>query len=503
MRGLAFTEDSNFDTIHAPERAQTIVFMDQKISKAKDLSTWYLGVVKDAQLADYAPVKGSMIIRPNGYAIWENIMSKFDIRIKALGARNAYFPLLIPESFLHREKQHVEGFSPELAVVTVGGGEKLDEPLVVRPTSETIMYDSFSKWISSWRDLPLKVNQWCNVVRWEKRTFPFLRTSEFLWQEGHTAHATKEEADHMTLDALKEYKDFIEGTLAIPVMTGKKSEREKFAGALYTTACEALMPDGKALQCATSHQLGQNFSKAEAFAISFQTQEKGKRNYVWQTSWGMSTRILGALIMTHGDDKGLILPPKIAPLLVVVVPIYKTDTDKTKALKSSNDIKKKLEGFTVHVDDRSEFTPGYKFHDWELQGVPFRIELGIREIAAKTVTLVRRDSGEKEVVAISKLHKRIEELSEAVQKELFRRASNFLKENTFTAKTFAEFKDVMDLKRGFVVASWCGNERCELQIKNEAKATARVIPLTQPKELGKCVVCQEQAKHEVYWAQAY
>ena len=477
--------------------------MNQKNSKAGDLSAWYLDVVKDAQLADYAPVKGSIILRPNGYAIWENIMTHFDKRVKALGARNAYFPLLIPESFLHKEKQHVVGFSPELAVVTVAGGETLDEPLVVRPTSETIMYDSFSKWISSWRDLPLKVNQWCNVVRWEKRTFPFLRTSEFLWQEGHTAHATKEEADAMTLDALKEYKDFVEGVLAIPVMTGKKSEREKFAGALYTTACEALMPDGKALQCATSHQLGQNFSKADAFNISFQTQEKGKSDFVWQTSWGLSTRIIGALIMTHGDDKGLVLPPNIAPTLVAIVPIYKTDADKTKALAAARNIKKKLSDMTVVVDDRSEYTPGYKFHDWELQGVPFRIELGAREIAAKSVTLVRRDTGAKETVAISKLRKKIEEDSVHMQKSLFERAQKFLKANTFRASSLDQFKDIMSSTRGMIIAPWCESERCEMRLKNELKATARVIPFKQPQTIGKCAVCQEQGKVEVYWAQAY
>ncbi|MFA6588524.1 MAG: proline--tRNA ligase [Patescibacteria group bacterium] len=477
--------------------------MSRRNTKEKDLSAWYLEVVQAAQLADYAPVKGCMVIRPNGYAIWENIVRLFDLKIKAMNTRNAYFPLFIPMSFLHREKEHVEGFSPELAVVTIGGGQKLEEPLVVRPTSETIMYSMFSKWVHSWRDLPLKVNQWCNVIRWEKRTFPFLRTLEFLWQEGHTAHATLEEADKQTMDALKAYTDFIQNTLAIPVITGKKTDSQKFAGALYTTSCEAMMPDGKALQAATSHNLGQNFSKAEAFNISFQNKDKSI-DYAWQTSWGLSTRIIGALIMVHGDEAGLILPPKIAPIQVVIVPIYKTNEEKESVLKACNNLFLNLKDqFSVTVDDRDDVTPGFKFHDWEMQGIPVRLEIGPAEIRDDQVKIVRRDNGQKEVIANKQLPAQLRILMEQIQKSLFARASQYLHDRTFEVKTYDEFKEVIEVKKGFAIASWCGQTACEDSIKEATKATARVVPFNQPKIQKKCVVCGKSGQSTAVWARAY
>jgi prolyl-tRNA synthetase len=490
-------ENKNINNTSEQKESQ----MAKRATKAEDMSAWYLWVVQEAQLADYSPVKGCMVIRPNGYGIWENIQRIFDQAIKKMGVRNAYFPLFIPESFLHREKAHVEGFSPELAVVTIGGGERLDEPLVVRPTSETIMYDMYAKWVKSWRDLPVLINQWCNVVRWEKRTFPFLRTLEFLWQEGHTAHETLEEADAMTMQALEAYRVFIEDTLAIPVIVGKKSEGQKFAGALYTTTCEALMPDGKALQSATSHNLGQNFSKAEAFDISFQTANRSTA-YVWQTSWGLSTRIIGALIMTHGDDRGLVLPPKIAPLQIVVVPIYK-DTDREQVVAEAERIAQSMNGeYTIHVDVRDGVTPGYKFHDWELQGIPLRFEVGPREVTDKTVVVVRRDTGEKVTVVQAELKKIVNETLAAMQRDMLLRAQNFLQTHTFTANSLEEFIQQLDQKRGFVVADWCGEAACEDRVKAETKATARAIPFnTKPEH--PCFVCGKPAKHRVYWARAY
>ncbi|MFH0805093.1 MAG: proline--tRNA ligase [Patescibacteria group bacterium] len=472
--------------------------------KATNLSAWYLEVVQRAQLADYGPAKGTMIIRPNGYAIWENVMRTFDPMIVAMGARNAYFPLLFPMSFLQREKEHVEGFSPELAVVTIGGGEQLGDPLAVRPTSETVIHDAFSRWISSWRDLPMKVNQWCNVVRWEKRTFPFLRTSEFLWQEGHTAHATEGEAAAQVREARTAYERFCREVLALPVLVGRKTESQKFAGAVYTESCEALMPDGKALQSATSHQLGQNFSKADAFNISFQTTEKAKREFVWQTSWGMSTRIVGAIIMVHGDDRGLVLPPRIAPIHAVVVPIYKTDEDKASVLEAVAGIEKHLHGVcAVHVDRREEVTPGFKFNDWEMQGAPVRIEVGPKDVAAGQVVVVRRDTAAKEAVAVKNLAKMVEKTLVDMQVTLYQRAEQFLVDSTVSASTYADLKEAIHKQHKLVRAAWCGEVTCEEKIKEDTKATARVIPDDQPKKVGQCVVCGKPGTHEVLWARAY
>jgi prolyl-tRNA synthetase len=472
--------------------------------KDADLSAWYLEVVQKAELADYAPVKGCMVIRPNGYAIWEKIVSIFDQKIKAMGVRNASFPLFIPESFIHKEKAHLEGFSPELAVVTIGGGKTLEEPLVVRPTSETIMYAMFSKWIRSWRDLPLSVNQWCNIVRWEKRTFPFLRTLEFLWQEGHTAHETSAGADKQTLDALAAYRDFIEDFMAIPVLTGKKSDAEKFAGAFYTTSCEALMPDGKALQVATSHNLGQNFSKQSAFNISFQTRDKNGRDYVWQTSWGLSTRIIGALIMVHGDDQGLIFPPKIAPLQVIVVPIYKTDGEKVRVVALAQKIVHDHgQKFSMEIDTRESLTPGFKFNDWELKGVPVRLEIGPRDVEKTQVVVVRRDNGEKSNIGIAELNAYLQSTMDDIQSGLYKRALDFRESHTYSADTLEDFKKIIEEKRGFVTASWCGNPDCEAKVKEVTKATVRVIPFNQPEKHNACMVCGKQGKSTPVWARAY
>lgn len=480
------------------------VKMSRLPRKAEDCSAWYLEVVKRAELADYAPIKGCMVIRPNGYGIWENIMAAFDPMIKAMGVRNAYFPLFIPESFLAKEKEHVEGFSPELAVVTHGGGKKLEEPLVVRPTSETIMYAMFSRWIGSWRDLPLKVNQWCNIVRWEKRTYPFLRTLEFLWQEGHTAHATFDEAHQQTMDALFAYQRFMEEFLSLPVLIGKKTESQKFAGALYTTSCELLMPDGKALQAATSHNLGQNFSKSEAFNISFHSKEKNEAQYVWQTSWGLSTRLIGALIMVHGDDSGLILPPKIAPIQAVIVPIYKQSGDRDKVVQKAESIRKILSSqFKVTVDLREEHTPGYKFYDWELKGVPLRLELGPKDLAADQVILVRRDTREKEAVAVSKLVVVIQERLDQIQDNLFVKAEELQTKNTFRTEDLGEFERIIGKRGGLVYGPWCGREECEDKIKIETKATARLIPFDQKTIGDKCLVCGQKAESEPLWARAY
>jgi prolyl-tRNA synthetase len=469
-------------------------------SKRKNFSKWYNEVVLRAELADYAPVKGCMVIRPYGFAIWENIQKGLDGMIKEAGIKNAYFPLFIPYSFLEKEKEHVEGFSPELAIVTIGGGKKLAEKLIVRPTSETIMYAMFAKWIKSYRDLPLKVNQWCNIVRWEKRTYLFLRTMEFLWQEGHTAHATCEEAEEEAKVRLSMYQKFVEETLAIPVMTGKKSESEKFPGALTTYTFEALMPDKKVLQGGTSHNLGQNFSKP--FNIVFQD-KKGKLGFVWQTSWGLTTRIIGALVMVHGDDQGLILPPKIAPVQVVIIPIWKTGP-KGEVIT----FVKKLAGmlrkdFRIEVDLREEYTPGWKFNEWELKGVPIRLEIGPEEIKKDEITLVRRDSGENLKIKSENLKGVLRDTLEDVQRSLFEKAQSFLKENTYAVKDYDEFKRVMRKKRGLIEVFWCEDEACEKGIKEETKATTRCLSLDAKEKKGKCIYCGRKASHRWCFAQAY
>jgi len=476
-----------------------------------NFSAWYNDVILRAELADYAPVKGCMVVRPYGYSIWENIQKILDGMIKEAGVSNAYFPLFIPQSFLNKEKEHVRGFSPELAVVTIGGGEKLAEPLVVRPTSETVIYDMYSKWIHSWRDLPLLINQWCNIVRWEKRTYLFLRTSEFLWQEGHTVHSSHEESWKEVIRALMMYKKFVEENLAIALVVGIKSKTEKFAGAVNTTTFELLMPDGKALQGGTSHDLGQNFSKV--FNISFQDKE-GKREYGWQTSWGTSTRLIGGLIMVHGDNSGLILPPKIAPLQVVIIPIDPKNSDLLKYCTKIKDELLNL-GIRVVVDGREEETVGYKFNKWELKGVPIRLEVGEKEMVVDEITIVRRDENSKLKVKSSKLQLKIKNLLDDIQKNLFARSKKFLEENTREATSYNEFKKIMEKNRGFIKAFWCENDECEKKIKEETKASSRCLSLdAKPafasfgyggarEENGKCIYCGKKAVHKWVFAQSY
>ena len=471
--------------------------------KSEDFSRWYLEVVQKTELADYTPMKGMMVIRPYGYAIWENIQKGLDARIKATGHVNAYFPLFIPESFLKKEAEHVEGFSPEVAWITIGGQEELEEKLAVRPTSEAIIGYMYSKWIKSWRDLPILYNQWANIVRWEKVTRPFLRTTEFLWQEGHTCHETAEEAEAETLKILELYREFVETELAIPVITGRKSLREKFAGASMTYALEALMSDGKALQMGTSHNLGQHFSKA--FDIKFEDRHQTLQ-YVWQTSWGMTTRTIGALIMAHGDDSGLILPPRVAPAQAVIVPISMGNWKETvlPAARAALDVLKKA-GVRAELDVREEFTPGWKFSEYEMRGVPLRIEIGPRDVKAGQAVLVRRDTRAKETVSLESLPARVPALLDDIQASLFRNAKEFLAANTRDAATYEEFKDILENKRGFVRSLWCGDDPCEERIKNETMATIRVIPLEEDAHAssGSCIGCGEPAKTIAYFARAY
>ncbi len=472
------------------------------VKKSENFSEWYNQVVQKAELADYAPVQGCMIIRPNGYAIWENVVRTMDGDFKKLGVKNVYFPQFIPESFLKKEAEHFQGFVPECAWVTIGGGKELGERLAVRPTSETIINHMFNKWIRSWRDLPLKINQWCNIVRWESSTKFFVRTTEFLWQEGHTAHETMEGADKMMMDILKVYKDFIQDYLAIPVLTGKKSEREKFAGALTTTTVEALMPDGKAIQMGTSHNLGQNFSKV--FDIKFLDKNE-KEKFVWTTSWGVSTRMIGALIMTHGDDKGLIIPPKIAHTHIVIIPIFYNADDKKKVMKKVDDVKKKLEkeNLKIIVDDRTEYTPGWKFNEWELKGIPLRIEIGPKDIQKKQIVLVRRDNSKKEFIKENSAVKKIKETLDDIQDGLFKKADKLLKEHITTVKTFDEFKKILDNKGGFLRTCHCLEQKCEEDIKAETGATIRLIPIKKEKVFSDCIHCGKKAKEVVYFAKAY
>jgi prolyl-tRNA synthetase len=472
------------------------------IKKSEDFSEWYTEVVLKSELADYAPIKGCMIFRENSYAVWEKIQEVFNKKIRESGHRNVYFPLFIPEGFLKKEAEHFAGFVPEVAWVTEGGSSPLEEKLAIRPTSETIIYATYAKWIRSWRDLPIKLNQWCNIVRWEtKATKPFLRTREFLWQEGHTAHATKEEADKEVMDILNEYRDVMESYLAIPVLIGVKSEKEKFAGALYTTTLEAMMPDGKALQMGTSHNLGQNFSKV--FDIKFIGEDE-KEHYVWQTSWGISTRLIGALVMVHGDDRGLVMPPKVAPVQVAIVPIPYKDADSSAILLKAKEIFEKLKekGITVVLDDRAEYTPGWKFNQWELKGVPVRIEIGPRDLKQKQVTLARRDTYEKTAVKMDEAVGAVEKLLEEIQTNLYARAKRFLEENITTVQNYAEFKKTLK-KGGFIRAAWCGSSECEVNIKEETGATIRLRPFEKEEPIAECVYCGEKAVEMVYFAKSY
>ncbi|MFQ6073833.1 MAG: proline--tRNA ligase [Candidatus Bathyarchaeia archaeon] len=471
--------------------------------KSKQFSKWYTEVVLRSELADYAPVKGCMVFRENSYAIWEKIQKYFDERIRKTGHKNAYFPMFIPERFLKKEAEHFQGFVPECAWVTVGGGSQLKERLAVRPTSETIIYTMFKKWIRSWRDLPIKLNQWCNIVRWEtKATKLFLRTREFLWQEGHTAHATFEEADKEVMSILSIYRDLMENLLAIPVLVGKKSELEKFAGALYTATLEALMPDGKALQMGTSHNLGQNFSKA--FKIRYVGEDE-KKHYVWTTSWGITTRLIGAMVMVHGDDKGLVLPPEVAPYKVVIIPIFYKEVERDLILNKAREVSERLNqnGITTILDDRAEYTPGWKFNEWELKGVPIRIEIGPRDIERNQVVAARRDTFERVEIKETQLVSAISEMLAAVQNNLFNRAKKFLDDNVTIVKSYKEFKKVLRKKGGFLKASWCSSKECEEKVKEETGATISLIPFEKEKPFSDCLYCGNKAKEVVFFARSY
>ncbi len=480
--------------------------------RATDFSAWYNEVVLSAELADYSPVRGCMVIRPNGYGIWERMQRALDDMFKATGHRNAYFPLFIPESFLHKEAEHVEGFAPETAVVTHGGGKALEEPLIVRPTSETIIYAMFAKWVQSYRDLPLLINQWANVVRWEMRTRLFLRTLEFLWQEGHTAHATHDEAEEEARRILGLYRDFMEGWMAMPVVTGRKTEAEKFAGALRTYSCEAMMQDNKALQAGTSHNLGQNF--ARAFDLKFQT-ESGGMDYAWNTSWGVSTRLIGGLVMTHGDDKGLKIPPLLAPTEVVIVPIWKSDAERSRVLEAAHRIAAALGDWErrdpnrlrVHLDARDTLKPGAKYYEWELRGVPVRIELGPRDLERNQAVLVRRDTGEKQPASLDTLGEDVEGLLETIQSAMLDAARERRERHSIRGGiTYERFREVMDGEGAFVYAGWCGDPACEAAIKEETKATIRVLPdeeFRSAEAPTRCLRCERPATTEALWARAY
>jgi prolyl-tRNA synthetase len=476
--------------------------------RAQDFSAWYNELVLKAELADYSPVRGCMVIRPNGYAIWEEMHQALDRLFKDTGHQNAYFPLFIPQSFLAKEAEHVEGFAPETAVVTHGGGKELEEPLVVRPTSETIIYAMFSKWIQSWRDLPLLINQWANVVRWELRTRLFLRTTEFLWQEGHTAHATEAEAETEARLILGLYRRFMEEWMAMPVLTGLKSDSERFAGALRTYALEALMQDNKALQAGTSHNLGQNF--ARAFDVTFQTAEGGL-DHVWNTSWGVSTRLVGALIMTHGDDAGLVCPPRLAQWQVVIVPIWKSDAERAQVAEAGARLQRDLRdaGIRVHLDLREGMKPGAKYYEWETRGVPFRLELGPRDLANQSVMLVRRAGGEarKESLPMAGLPERLHQEMDRMHAALFRTALERREANSLRGpRSKQEFIDFLEGAGGFVYAGWCGDPAVEAEIKEQTKATIRVLPdpeFRSAEAPATCIWTGRPAVHEAVWAKAY
>lgn len=476
--------------------------MSKITPQSQDFSKWYLDVVKIAELADYTKVKGCMVIKPYGFRIWELFQQEMDRRIKEADVKNVYFPLFIPESLLTREKDHVEGFAPECAVVTHGGGKKLAEPLFIRPTSEAIMYDTFSDWIQSYRDLPLKINQWANIVRWEMRTRPFLRTTEFLWQEGHTVHATKEEAEVEAYRALKMYEDLDRDFLALPVLTGKKSKKETFAGADYTLSTEALARDGKAIQAGTSHLLGQTFAKA--FDITFQDKD-GEVKYAWQTSWGVSTRIIGTIIVCHGDEKGLRLPPKVAPHQVVLVPIWKNDEEKDAILKELNGVKENLKkkGIRVLLDDRDSLSPGWKFNEWEVKGVPIRIEMGPRDLKDAKVVVARRDTNEKLDMSIASLAKEIPELLENIHQYMLDEASKFIEDHTFEAHSVDEMVKFLDDKGGFIKAPWGGTAEDERKLQERTKATIRVIVEEKMKTKKPCIFTGKDTDTLVYFARAY
>ncbi len=472
-------------------------------SRSENFADWYNQLVLKAELADYAPVRGCMVVRPYGWALWENIQAALDRRFKETGHVNAAFPLFIPMHFLEKEREHVEGFSPELAVVTHGGGEKLEEPLVVRPTSETIIGYMYAKWIKSYRDLPVLINQWGNVVRWELRTKLFLRTLEFYWQEGHTAHATEEEAREETLRMLGVYADFAINEAAVPVIQGVKSESEKFAGAVQSTTIEAMMGDKRALQAGTSHFLGQNFAKA--FNIQY-LDRNNTLQYVWTTSWGLSTRFIGAIIMTHGDDQGLILPPRLAPIQVVIVPIYRDESQKSAVMAAVERVRAELveAGIRVKVDDRDEVTPGFKFNDWEMRGVPLRIEIGPKDVEKESVALARRDIPGREgksFVPQAGIAQTVAEMLTTIQAALLERATAFRDANIHDPKDYAGLQEVV--RDGWAFSWWCGDAACEARVKEDTKATTRCIPLEGVEGEGTCIVCGKKATQKVYFARAY
>ena len=461
-----------------------------------DFAQWYTDVVKKAELITYSSVKGCMIIKPAGYAIWELIQQQLDQRFKETGVENVYMPMFIPESLLNKEKDHVEGFAPEVAWVTHGGLNPLQERLCVRPTSETLFCDFYKNDIQSYRDLPKVYNQWCSVVRWEKETRPFLRSREFLWQEGHTAHATAEDAEDRTIQMLNVYADFCENVLAIPVIKGRKTEKEKFAGAEATYTIEALMHDGKALQSGTSHNFGDGFAKA--FEIQF-TDKDNSLKHVHQTSWGMSTRIIGAIIMVHGDNSGLVLPPKVAPVQIMVIPIQQK---KEGVLEKATEVKNRLSDFRVRLDDTDK-SPGWKFSEQEMRGIPIRIELGPKDIEAGKCVMVRRDTGEKLEVSLEDVEVKAKELLETIQEEMLERAKNHVATHTYEATDFTEFEKTLNEKPGFIKALWCEEQACEEEIKEKTGATSRCMPFDQGKIEGKCVCCGKPAKKMVYWGRAY
>lgn len=470
-------------------------------TRSENYSEWYNTLIQRAEMADYAPVRGCMVVRPYGWALWENMQAALDKRFKETGHVNAAFPLLIPKSFLEKEKEHVEGFAPELAIVTIGGGQELEEPLVIRPTSETVIGYMYSKWIKSYRDLPVLINQWANVVRWEMRTRLFLRTLEFYWQEGHTAHATQQEAEEETLRMLDVYADFAEKEAAVPVIRGRKSATERFAGAKETYSIEAMMGDTRALQAGTSHFLGQNFAKA--FDIQY-LDLNNQLQHVWTTSWGLSTRFVGAIIMAHGDDQGLVLPPRLAPYQIVIIPIYKNDAERSAVMPVVEKLKGELSAFRLKVDDRSEVTPGFKFNDWELRGVPLRIEVGPKDVEKGTFAMARRDIPGREgksFVPQTGAANTVTEMLDQIQNGIFQKAVQFRQDHIFNPKSYDEMKDV--LSNGWAYSWWCGDSACEAKVKEDTKATTRNIPLDQERGNGKCIVCGKPATEKVYFSRAY
>ncbi len=475
---------------------------EEKLPKqSENFSEWYNQLIQKAELADYAPVRGCMVVRPYGWALWENIQKALDERFKKTGHVNAAFPMFIPMSFLEKEKEHVEGFSPELAIVTIGGGQTLEEPLVVRPTSETIIGHMYSKWVQSYRDLPILINQWANVVRWEMRTRMFLRTLEFYWQEGHTAHETAQEAEEETLKILDLYTDFAVNEAAVPVIPGIKSESEKFAGASRSYTIEAMMRDTKALQSGTSHNLGQNFAKA--FDIDY-LDRNNELQYAWTTSWGISTRFVGAIIMSHGDDQGLILPPRLAPIQIVIVPIYKNEDAKQQVMPVVRQLEAQLSQFRIKVDDRENVTPGYKFNDWELRGVPLRIEIGPRDVENNTLVVAQRDipgKAGKLFLSMENIADQLATILDQFHNRLLQSATDFRDSHIHSTNDYQEFKEI--IQNGWAYAYWCGDAACEAAIKEETKATTRCRPLDQEKSDGTCIYCGKPAEYRTYFAKAY